>query len=113
MAKLTLKEILALTRAGFKAAEIKRMAEEEAEEPEPDTVPAEPKAPEDPEAIEPAEPESDEQDEPEAGPDYKALYEDVQKQLKEAQKKNVQQPGPEKTKISDEEYITKLVEEFY
>ena len=108
-----LKDILALTRAGFKAAEIKKMLEEDTEDTEPDQAPEEPESTDEPEPEAPEDPGEDEQDKPEPEPDYKALYADAQKKLKEAQKLNARKPGPEPEHVSDEEYIKKLVEDFY
>ena len=110
---MKIKDILALTRAGFKASEIKKMIEEETAEPEPDQVTEPNQSPEEPETIEPEDPGKDEQDEPEPEPDYKALYAETLNKLKESQKQNVRKPGPDPQTVSDEEYIKTLVEEFY
>lgn len=114
MAKLTLREILALTRAGYKAAEIRQMAEEDdLPEPEPDQVPDDPGSTDEPETIVPEEPETAKQEEPDPGPDYKSLYEEAQRELKKAQKLNVRQQIQDPAKVSNEEYIKNLIEEFY
>lgn len=114
MAKLKLRDILALTRAGYKAAEIRQMTEdddipEQDPEPVPEQSPAEPE----PDADVPEDPGTEEQDNPDPGPDYKALFEEAQKKLRAAQEVNRRQPGPEEPKVSNEEYIKNLVENFY
>lgn len=114
MTKLKLRDILALTRAGYKAAEIRQMAEDDdIPEPDPEPVPEQSPAEPEPDVDVPEDPGTDEQDNPNPGPDYKALFEEAQKKLKAAQEVNRRQPGPEEPKVSNEEYIKNLVENFY
>ena len=114
MAKLKLRDILALTKAGYKAAEIRQMAEDdESPEQDPEPVPEESPAEPAPEPMGQEETDNGDQDKPEEVPDYKALFEDAQKKLKAAQQANRRQPGPEEPQVSNEEYIKNLVENFY
>lgn len=81
---MKLGDIVALARAGYSASDVKELLEKE--------VPEQPEVPEEPkEEIQEVEeklqePKDDDSDEP----DYKALYEESQKKLQEAQKLNLQ-----------------------
>lgn len=88
---LTLSEILTLARAGYKASEIRELDKAKAEEPVPEPEPV----------VQPVEDAAadqgsgtDEQENTEPEPDYKALYEDAQHKLSEAQAANVNQQIP-------------------
>lgn len=114
MSKLKLSDIIALSRAGYRASEIRAMSEmpEEPEEPE---TPAEPEATPEPEA--PAEPEAT--PDPEE-PDYRSMYnelkasvDDLKDKLHKAQQKNVNQPAPPVNQVTPAEYITNLINEFF
>lgn len=93
-------DIIALAKAGYKPGEIKELLElaepaepqEKPDDPAPDQEPAPP--PQDESTQEPA---SD------PGPDYKTLYEETQKKLKEAQAANRRQPvNPPKEKTLED-----------
>ena len=109
MSKLKLSDIIALSRAGYRASEIKAMSEmpETPAEPEPETP--EPEAPAEPEAT----PEPEE-------PDYKSMYnelkasvDDLKDKLHKAQQKNVNQPATPVNQVTPAEYITNLINEFF
>lgn len=88
---LTLSEILTLARAGYKASEIRELDKAKAEEPETEPQPEvkpEPETEPD-QGSEAAEPENTVPE-----PDYKAMYEESQKKLQEAQKDNVNKQMP-------------------
>ena len=88
---LTLSEILTLARAGYKASEIRELDRARAEEPEPEPKPEVKPEPE-------AEPDqgsgAEEPENTAPEPDYKAMYEESQKKLQEAQKDNVNKEMP-------------------
>ena len=103
MAKLTVFDIIALAKAGYKAADIEKLTSVDIPEDEEDNT-ADNKDPE-PEAQPAAE--NDQKDDPqdkqgasgkEDDVDYKSLYEAKCKELAEAQKTNVHQNQPEKPK---------------
>lgn len=115
---MKLTDIIALSKAGFKAAEIKKMiaeaGQDEPQEPVPDI------APEDVMPVEPAaadvpdqepEPERDPEPVPEKDPEMQRQIDDLKKQLKEAQKKNVNQQVPPAEPNSDK--LIKMVNEFF
>ena len=107
--QMKLSEIIALSKAGFKAAEIRAMMQDPEPE-EPEEEPEELEEPEEPEEA-PEEPE-EEPEEPEKEPDYKALYEESQKQLKKAQQLNRKKPINSDDK-SDEEIVSDLINNYY
>ena len=107
MSKLKISDIIALSRAGYRASEIKAMSE----------MPEEPETPEEPEPEAPAEPEAT--PDPEE-PDYKSMYnelkasvDDLKDKLHKAQQKNVNQPAPPVNQVTPAEYITNLINEFF
>ena len=109
MSKLKLSDIIALSRAGYRASEIKAMSEmpEEPEEPEATEEPEEPETP----APDPEAPEE---------PDYESMYnelkasvDDLKDKLHKAQQKNVNQPAPPVNQVTPAEYITNLINEFF
>lgn len=115
---MKLTDIIALSKAGFKAAEIKKMiaeaGQDEPQEPAPeaapeDVMPDEP-APEDVPDQDP-EPESAPEPVPDRDPEMQKQIDDLKKQLKEAQKKNVNQQVPPAEPNSDK--LIKLVNEFF
>lgn len=115
---MKLTDIIALSKAGFKAAEIKKMMAEADQEDPQVTVPE--AAPEDVLPEEPAadvvpdqdpEPESAPEPVPDKGPDYQKQIDDLKKQLKEAQKKNINQQVPPAE--SNSEKLIKLANEFF
>lgn len=85
---MTLSDIIALAKQGYKPNDIKELLDIAATSNTP--VTAEEPADVPASAEEPAEPEKKEDE-----PDYKALYEQSQKDLKEAQKANARNPQPE------------------
>lgn len=108
MSKLGILDIVALAKAGYKAAEVKEMLSAEI----PDPVPAdggtdnkEDKKDPEPDNQPPAENPAKESGQGKEGDpgkddnvDYKKLYEDKCKELETAQQKNVHQNQPEKPK---------------
>lgn len=108
-------DMIALSKAGFKASEIRQMIEDEQQETE---------APEDPEPVgagedpdtpsgndpqpEP-EPEQREQEDPE--PDYKALYEAEKKKVSELQSNNTRKQQPDAK--SDDDIIKDMINNFF
>ena len=126
---MKLTDIIALSKAGFKAAEIKKMiADAGQDEPQvtvPDTaqedvMPDEPAAQEDVMPDEPAaadvpdqepEPERDPEPVPEKDPEMQRQIDDLKKQLKEAQRKNINQQVPPAEPNSDK--LIKMVNEYF
>ena len=115
---MKLTDIIALSKAGFKAAEIKKMiADAGQDEPQvtvPDTAP-EDDMPEDHAAADvpdqEPEPERDPETVPEKDPEMQKQIDDLKKQLKEAQRKNINQQVPPAEPNSDK--LIKMVNEFY
>lgn len=115
---MKLTDIIALSKAGFKAAEIKKMiaeaGQDEPQEPVPDTAP-EDVMPEEPAAADvpdqEPEPERDPEPVPEKDPEMQKQIDDLKKQLKEAQKKNVNQQVPPAEPNSDK--LIKMVNEYF
>ena len=115
---MKLTDIIALSKAGFKAAEIKKMiAEAGQDEPQvtvPDTAP-EDVMPEEPAAADvpdqEPEPERVPEPVPEKDPEMQKQINDLKKQLKEAQRKNINQQVPPAEPNSDK--LIKMVNEFY
>ena len=116
--KMKLTDIIALSKAGFKAAEIKKMIAEAGQDEPQVTVPD--TAPEDVMPDEPAaadvpdqepEPERDPETVPEKDPEMQKQIDDLKKQLKEAQRKNINQQVPPAEPNSDK--LIKMVNEFY
>ena len=115
---MKLTDIIALSKAGFKAAEIKKMiaeaGQDEPQEPVPETAP-EDVMPDDPAAAEvpdqDLEPESAPEPVPDKTPEMQKQIDDLKRQLKEAQKKNVNQQVPPAEPNSDK--LIKMVNEFY
>ena len=115
---MKLTDIIALSKAGFKAAEIKKMiAEADQDEPQ---VPVPETAPEDVIPEEPApddvpdqdpEPESAPEPVPDKTPEMQKQIDDLKKQLKEAQKKNINQQVPPAEPNSEK--LIKLANEFF
>lgn len=92
---LTLSEILTLARAGYKASEIRELDKARAEEPEPEPKPEVKQEPETEPETEPDQGSGAEEPENTAPePDYKTMYEEIQKKLQEAQQDNVKQQMP-------------------
>jgi outer membrane biosynthesis protein TonB len=99
---MKLSDIIALAKAGYKPSEVKElleMAETDSKE-----EPTEPTKPNEP--TEPTEPKDDKKD-PETSkeptePDYKALYEETEKKLKEAQKENRKDDASGNVKTDEE-----------
>lgn len=84
---MKLTDIIALAKQGYKPTDIKELLA--LAEPDDKTANDEPETPEKEEPIKDKEQVADEPETPENNePDYKALYEESQKALKEAQKKN-------------------------
>lgn len=115
---MKLTDIISLTKAGFKAAEIRQMIAEESQEAPQETVPEtdhEEVLPEDESSGNTSGPEPKQTEAPETpadnGPDYKKMYEDSQKQLKEAQRKNINKQVPEGP--SNKEKLVQMVNEFF
>lgn len=115
---MKLTDIIALSKAGFKAAEIKKMiADAVQDEPQvtvPDTepediIPDEPAAADVPDQ-EP-EPERDPEPVPEKDPEMQRQIDDLKKQLKEAQRKNINQQVPPVEPNSDK--LIKMVNEYF
>ena len=115
---MKLTDIIALSKAGFKAAEIKKMIAEAGQDEPQVTVPE--TAPEDvmPEAPAAAdvpdqepEPERVPEPVPEKDPEMQKQINDLKKQLKEAQRKNINQQVPPAEPNSDK--LIKMVNEFY
>lgn len=115
---MKLTDIIALSKAGFKAAEIKKMiaeaGQDEPQEPVPETVP-EDVMPDEPAPVDvpdqDPEPESAPEPVPDRDPEMQKQIDDLKKQLKEAQKKNVNQQVPPAEPNSDK--LIKLVNEFF
>lgn len=115
---MKLTDIIALSKAGFKAAEIKKMiAEADQDEPQvtvPETAP-EDVMPEEPAAADvpdqEPEPERVPEPVPEKDPEMQKQIDDLKRQLKEAQRKNVNQQVPPAEPNSDK--LIKMVNEFF
>lgn len=115
---MKLTDIIALAKAGYKAAEIKKMiaeaGQDDPQEPVPETAPEdvmpEEPAPADVPDQDP-EPESAPEPVPDKTPEMQKQIDDLKKQLKEAQKKNVNQEVPPAE--SDSEKLLKLVNDFF
>ena len=105
MSKLSIFDIVALAKAGYKAADIKELTELDIETPE--TPEKEDGDKKEPDAEKPAKESGKDEQEPapdDDNIDYKSLYETKCKELEEAQKKNVHQnqPEPKQTKTLDD-----------
>ena len=115
---MKLTDIIALSKAGFKAAEIKKMiaeaGQDESQVSGPDTAP-EDVMPDEPAAADvpdqEPEPERDPETVPEKDPEMQKQIDDLKKQLKEAQRKNINQQVPPAEPNSDK--LIKMVNEFY
>ena len=111
---MRLSEIITLSKAGFKAAEIRKMMidaenDEQPDDPAPDAdEPGTDPAPDDQEDDQ-EDPEGD-QDEPEEEIDYKALYLEEKAKRDKAQKDNSRKEQPQQP--DDDEIIKNLINEF-
>ena len=83
-------DYIALARAGYKKADIEKMLAEDAkEDKEPLPDPLDIDVSQEPEPEQPTEPASQAEESEPDQPDYKALYEQVKKELEAAQKANI------------------------
>ena len=115
---MKLTDIIALSKAGFKAAEIRQMITEDSQGEPQDTAPEaghEEILPEQETSDSTSEPEQNPTAAPEPSsdesPDYKKMYEESQKQLREAQRKNINKQIPEGP--SNKEKLVQMVNEFF
>ena len=113
---MKLSEIIALSKAGVKAAEIRKMiaddeTEGQPEGPAPDADdPGTGSAPDDEPDDSSEETDTDDQEDVQPEPDYKALYLEEKKKREKAQEKNTRTEQPEK--VDDDAVILNLVNEF-
>lgn len=113
---MKLSEIITLSRAGFKAAEIRKMmideeADEQQTDPEPETDEAGAADPDDQtEDSTNDEGSAADQDPAEPEPDYKKLYLEEKAKREKAQQKNIRTEQPDKP--DDNDIILNLVNEF-
>ena len=115
---MKLTDIIALSKAGFKAAEIRQMIAEESQGEPQDAAPEaghEEILPEHETSDSISEPEQEQSGAPEPpaddAPDYKQMYEESQKQLREAQRKNINKQVPEGP--SNKDKLVQMVNEFF
>lgn len=112
---MTIGDIVALAKAGYKPADVKELIEMTKEE---KNIQADPSKPADDDSSEPASAASDPPaaevpDETEDDTDYKALYEQAKKDLATAQKENVTKDiSSAEDNQSDADIIKDLIKEF-
>lgn len=116
---MKLDDIIALSKAGFKRKEILQYIKEESEKEDQEAPEAE--APEEDEETLPFTPEEEEEEENELEkkpetkpetPDYKAMFEKADSELKKLQKKEVRQKmNPDKT--SDQDRLNDLIKNWF
>ena len=96
-------DLITFAKAGYKPAEVKELLELQIEnnQPEPEPTP-------EPEPEPTPEPEPEPEPTPEPEPDYKKLYEESQKALKEAQEANVRKDASKSDDKSDEDIVNEL-----